>query len=205
MIELNKIYNEDCLETMARMESGSVDLILTDPPYGVRKADWDAEFPTHWIGEAKRISKRMLVMTGSSELIKCGLSFGDAYRDCIVLHARNGMTRSKIAFGNWIPTLVFGAWEWKARPNYIPFNVNASEEINHPSPKPIEAMKKLLHYYCEKEWTVYDPFMGSGTTAIACNLNGIKWIGSEIDETYLSEANKRIQKHSAQGALALSN
>ena len=41
MIELNKIYNEDCLEGMKRIPDGSVDLVLTDPPYNIGKAKWD--------------------------------------------------------------------------------------------------------------------------------------------------------------------
>ena len=51
MIELNKIYNEDCLEGMKRIPDGSVDLVLTDPPYGTMKGiddkhDWDIILPT---------------------------------------------------------------------------------------------------------------------------------------------------------------
>jgi DNA modification methylase len=42
VIELNKIYNEDCMETMSRMPDNFVDLVLTDPPYGVEKAEWDS-------------------------------------------------------------------------------------------------------------------------------------------------------------------
>ena len=42
MIELNKIYNEDCLEGMKRIPDKSVDLIVIDPPYNIKKAEWDS-------------------------------------------------------------------------------------------------------------------------------------------------------------------
>ena len=40
-MDLNLIYNEDCLETMKRIPNGSIDLMLTDPPYGVTACKWD--------------------------------------------------------------------------------------------------------------------------------------------------------------------
>ena len=45
MIELNRIYNEDCLEGMKRIPDGSVDLVLTDPPYGTTACKWDSAIP----------------------------------------------------------------------------------------------------------------------------------------------------------------
>ena len=67
MIELNKIYNEDCLETMSKIPDSSIDLIVADPPYyQVVKEDWDNQWRTEseyyewckkWIKESKRILK----------------------------------------------------------------------------------------------------------------------------------------------------
>lgn len=68
MIELNKIYNEDCLEGMKRIPDGSVDLVLTDPPYGTTACKWDSVIPFEpmW-EELKRIVKRggAIVLFGS--------------------------------------------------------------------------------------------------------------------------------------------
>ncbi len=46
MLELNKIYVGDCLDLLRDIPDKSIDLVLTDPPYGCGKADWDLEFPT---------------------------------------------------------------------------------------------------------------------------------------------------------------
>ena len=58
MIELNKIYNEDCLEGMKRIPDGSVDMILCDLPYGTTACKWDSVIPFEplW-GQYKRIIK----------------------------------------------------------------------------------------------------------------------------------------------------
>ena len=45
MIELNRIYNEDCLEGMKRIPDKSIDMILTDPPYGTTACKWDSVIP----------------------------------------------------------------------------------------------------------------------------------------------------------------
>lgn len=187
----------DCLEIMKDIPTGSIQAVITDPPYGLGKADWDAEFPTEWILEAARIAPRMLVMPGNTSLIKAGAALPD-YKDCIVLYSKNGMTKSRIAFGNWIPVLASGDWKWEPRPNLLPFTVTTIEKIDHPSPKPIRAMLALIERYTEPGWTIFDPFMGSGTTGVACVQTGRRFIGVEIDPGYFAIAQRRIENAAAQ-------
>ncbi len=188
-----QIFLGDCREVLPTLETASADLVLTDPPYGVGKAEWDSVFPTYWIAEAFRCSPRMICMTGNSALMVAGHALGYQYRDCLVLHALNGMTRSKVAFGNWIPAIVAGDWKWEGRPNLITFVVDSKEEkINHPSPKPLQAIKKLLGYYSKEDWRILDPFMGSGTTLLASKALGRKAIGIEIEERYCEISAKRL-------------
>lgn len=191
------VYCADCLDVLPQLEAGSIDCIVTDPPYGVDKAAWDGAFPTEWIAEAERIAPRLLTMPGNSSLIEAGTALAD-YRDCIVLQARNGMTRSKIAFGNWFPVLASGDWKWKARPNHLPFNVGITEKIDHPSPKPLNAMLALITYYTETDWVILDPFTGSGTTGVACVKTGRRFIGIEISQDYCDIAVRRIKDALAQ-------
>lgn len=190
--EYVQIYHGDCKEVLPQLKS--VDLILTDPPYGVGKAEWDTAFPTDWIWSGLKLAPRMLVMTGNTALITAGAAFGPYYKDCIVLYAANGMTRSKVAFGNWVPVLAIGDWRWEARPNFIKFNVETSEKIAHPSPKPLEAVLRLMSYYTKPEWIVCDPFMGSGTTLLAAKMLGNRAIGIETEERYCELAVRRLSQ-----------
>lgn len=61
-----------------------------------------------------------------------------------------------------------------------------------------DLVKKLLEIYAPKNAVVYDPFMGSGTTAVACKEMGLHWIGSEISKNQCEWAEKRLQKTTRQ-------
>lgn len=187
------IYCGDNLKVLPKLEPFE-GVIITDPPYGVGKAEWDAVFPTQWIAPAFRLAPRVLCMPGNSALMQAGFAFGFTYRDLLILRSKNGMTRSKVAFGNYIPVIVAGEWPWEARPNLIEFVVNSSETINHPSPKPLPAMRALFHHYVKPEWLILDPFLGSGTTLKTAQEYGYRAIGVELDEEHCKEAVSRLSQ-----------
>lgn len=64
-----------------------------------------------------------------------------------------------------------------------------------------ELCGKLLLLYTKEGDVVYDPFMGTGTTAIACHRGKRKWIGSEISKNYCEYANRRIASETSQMSL----
>lgn len=185
------IYCADALDFLRGLPDASVDAVITDPPYGIGKAEWDGSIPLHWVEEARRVSPRLIVMTGNPELISVGALLGDV-QAVVVMHARNGMTRSNISFGNWIAALVCGDWNWKPRPNYLAFDISTAEDIPHPSPKPIAAMKRLIEAYTEPEWMICDPFAGSGTTLLASLMLGRQFVGCDITPEYVDIARNRI-------------
>lgn len=189
--EVNRVYNVDAMTLLRAIPSGSVDAIVTDPPYGINKATWDSRFPTDWISEAWRVTSRILVMTGNPELFEVAQAVGRV-KACVILHNRNGMSRSNISFGNWIPVLACGDWDWQSRPNHISFNVVPTEKINHPDPKPLQAMMKLLQYYTCPDWLVCDPFAGSGSTLIAAQQHGRQYIGCDLSADYCDLARARL-------------
>lgn len=188
---VNAVYHVDALTLLRAIPTGSVDAIITDPPYGIGKAAWDSVIPLDWIHEAWRVTSRIIVMTGNPELIEVGAVIGKV-QNVVVMHARNGMTRSKTGFANWFPALICGDWIWEARQNYIPFNVSITEKIKHPSPKPLAAMRKLIEKYTRPDWLILDPFMGSGTTLVAAQEQGRQFIGCDIDLDYAAEARRRL-------------
>jgi DNA modification methylase len=69
-----------------------------------------------------------------------------------------------------------------------------ARKIGHPAPFPVELPRRLIQLYTFEGEVVLDPFMGSGQTAIAAMKSSRKFIGYEIDEKYISLANKRIQE-----------
>ena len=69
------------------------------------------------------------------------------------------------------------------------------ERVGHPTQKPIKLINRIVEMSTNKGEIVLDPFMGSGTTAIACLNSNRNFIGFEMDKEYFDMANERIDKH----------
>ena len=78
---------------------------------------------------------------------------------------------------------------------------NFGKEADHPCPRKLERVQWLINQFTEPDDCVLDPFMGSGTTGVACVNLGRKFIGIEIEEAYYNVACKRIKNALSQGQL----
>jgi len=194
-VELDVIYNEDCFEGMKKLPSKSVDFCFADPPYGILKADWDTSYITGFEKELLRLSRKGVAITpGQENIAQCILALGNEYKGILAARNKNGMTSNKVGFGNWIPIVLGG--KIKRGQDYFEFVIKGKKP-KHPSPKPIDFMIKLIERFTDEGDVVLDPFMGSGTTAVACKELGRHYIGFEINEEYCRIAERRL----AQGFL----
>jgi DNA modification methylase len=186
-----KIINGDCLEVMRSMPDKSVDLVLTDPPYGLdfRGEKWDSFIPS-WIAEARRISPIVVFTTAPTTLwdyprpdwVNCW------YRDASNSRAVAG------GFNHWSPILVYGKVKFPVDSIKLHAIQNAYPKgFPHPSPKPERLMAWLAKEASNEGETILDPFMGSGTTGVAALKLGRNFIGIEIDPKYCAMAEKRIK------------
>lgn len=104
------LYHGDCREILPTLADDSADLVLTDPPYGIGKAEWDTEFQSGWMTETARIAPLLGLMPGTWNILRCPVEVGRLrYRWTLAAHLANGMTRGAIGYSNWIPCLVYGA------------------------------------------------------------------------------------------------
>jgi DNA modification methylase len=103
------------------------------------------------------------------------------------------MQSTKFSFDNFIPCFQLGAWEYRQVQNVIDFSIRG-EMPNHPSPKPIEAMRKLIETFSDAGELILDPFAGSGTTLVAAKLLGRPSIGIEMNEKYCQIIVDRLNK-----------
>ena len=102
------IVHGDCLQIMPDMPDGCVDAVVTDPPYGIGKAEWDERFATEWFGLVPRLAAFLALMPGTWNIGRCPQFIGDLqYKWTLAAHLTNGMTRGGIGFGNWIPCLLY--------------------------------------------------------------------------------------------------
>ena len=197
------LYLGDCLDILPTL--GPVDAVVTDPPYGV-----GLEYETHidtkewvqkiapWIVEESLRHAPVVSITpgnGSQHLYP-----KPTWTLC--WFNRAGAGRCSWGFSCWQPILVYGKDPFLshgegARGDYIEHN-EISEKNGHPCPKPIRFMAKWIDRVAHRATTILDPFMGSGTTGVACARLGRRFIGIEIEPKYFEIACKRIEREYAQ-------
>ena len=242
MVELNTIYNEDCLEGMKRIPDKSVDMILCDLPYGTTACSWDTIIPFEplW-AEYKRVIKDngAIVLTAqqpfTTTLIASNLEiykynwvwaksqvsgFLNAKKQPLREHEDICVFYSKQCTYN--PQMTKGKMQLKgtggSSSNYndfIPKPLYSDEYYpktildfplqrfkgGHPTQKPVALFEYLIKTYTNKNETVLDNCMGSGTTAIACMNTNRNYIGFELDENYYKKSLERIKNHATQNEL----
>ena len=199
MFELNKIYNCDALEFMKQVPDKYFDLVLTDPPYGIgiadnpirqkhAKKDWDSFVPNESIfDEIFRISKVQIIW--GSNYFKLPPS------KCFLVWDK----KQPYGFSLAMAELAYCSIDYPAK--IYSHSNRGDEDKKHPSQKPLKLMEFCLEFARSRQEikTVFDPFMGSGTTAVACESLGLQWVGCELEPDYVAIANKRLEK--VQGSL----
>lgn len=201
-----QLFNMDCMEAMKQMPDKSVDLIITDPPYGMnfvsnhrkekyRPIENDNQFPVWIFEEFNRIAKRgVYVFCRWDNLyqlpkpksfiawVKNNWSMGD-------LEHEHGRQWEGICF------YPMGEHKFIKR---IPDVIQIKRTGNdlHPTEKPACLISVLIQSNVGE--VILDPFMGSGTTGIACYDNHRDFIGVEIDKEYFDAAVKRLDNHKKQ-------
>lgn len=188
------LYRGDCMNVLPKLDP--VASVVTDPPFGVQKATWDRDFPVEWYGLVREKATTVYAMPGIVNIPRWVAHVGPDYQEFISLWLSNGMARGNLGFGNWIPVVVSQKdRKYLGKQNAFKVVVNTREKIDHPCPKPLDSMVKLLSQHGGD--TVLDPFMGSGTTGVACVRTGREFIGIEIDPTYFETACSRIEQELA--------
>ena len=208
-MDINKIYCESCLETMSRMPDNFIDLIVTDPPYGVGlKYDTYDDTTENWrqlfiqlIPEFKRVAK-MAIMP-SCRIKELPFIYQTHPPDWLICWYKGSPGHvAYIGFNDWEPLLVYGKTDKLQMHDY--FHANNTEKMGnygHPCPKPLKWSKWLIAKASKEGDLIYDPFMGSGTTAIASHILKRNWIGSELSQKYVDISNKRLDPYLMQTEL----
>ena len=192
------LYLADCLEVLPTLDG--VDAVVTDPPYGLGErmqgGTWGAAqkytMMRAWDKQAPQSAVDSIVSLGLPSILWGGNYFA-------LPPSRCWLSWSKI---NAVPTMAGMELAWTnfdrpAKEIRIPVGAHDS---GHPTQKPLRLMEWCLGFLPDAE-TILDPFMGSGTTGVACARLGRKFIGIEIDEGYFDIACERIRQAYAQPSL----
>ena len=196
----------NCLEIMRDMPDNSVDLLLTDPPYGKHSdkgtngfgafsnrryaSTWDNEKPSKkYFDEMMRVSKHAIIF---------GANYFSDYLP-VSNHWIFWDKKGDVAFKNPFADgeFIYTTFNKPARRMVFKqqgFITDSKDKRYHPTQKPTELLRKLIEDYSNKGMMVFDPFMGSGSTGVAAAQTGRNFIGIELDPEYFAIAQKRINE-----------
>lgn len=209
-----ELWHGDCSEVLPLLPR--FDLILTDPPYGIGEAagknksrskiatakdygndDWDSAPPPPWVIEMMRAKAEWHIFFGGNYYdlppAKCWLVWdkdnGDSdFADC------------ELAWTNLPKAVRLKKWRWAGM---LQENMARKEEREHPTQKPVPVMEWAITQAPPNVMTICDPFMGSGTTGVACVRLGKSFVGIERERKYFDIACERIENEQRQCRLAV--
>ena len=214
MIELDNIYNMDCLEGMQMLKEQGIKAawIITDPPYGI-SADDDHRANTQYgkaLCKSKQYGKKewdkkrpekkyfdLMRDISSNQIIFGGNYFADYLppSNCWIVWDKetgdNFYADCELAWTSLPSAVRICRYQWKGM---LQGNMKHKEERVHPTQKPLPVMEWILNKYTKEGGLVIDPFIGSGTTAVACHKLKRHYIGFELDKEYYDIASKRIEQ-----------
>ena len=205
-MELDTIFNQDCLMGLKALPNKSIDLILTDPPYG-KKADkgtngfgaaknrryaggWDGMIPPpELFNEMFRVAKNLIIFGGNY--------FGHLLppSNCWIFWDKKG----DVAFQNPFADgeLIYTTFKKPVKRIVFKqqgFITDSKDKRYHPTQKPTELVQQLIEMFSEPGQLICDPFVGSGTTAVAAVNSGRHYIGYEIDPGYFQICCDRLDE-----------
>jgi DNA modification methylase len=212
-MERYRLYLGNSIEIMKGMEDQSIDVLFADPPYG-NNTDYASYEDTQenleklvkaFMPEALRIAKRVVLTPGNgNQWLYPKPSWTMAFVNAA------GTGRSAWGFSCWQPILVYGKDPYLStgqgcRPDTLIMRNSGDidNDVDHPCPKPNNVMRWIIERTSLPGDTVYDPFMGTGTTGKACMQLGDRYfIGSELEAGYFEIAKAKIAE-AAQQAVAV--
>ncbi len=199
------LYLGDCLEVLPTL--GKVDAVVTDPPYGMAyQSSWrtDKHEKLSGDGDYSLLKWACDIPADHSRYVFCrwdALNFSTPKSLIVWVKPNWGSGDLEHEHGRQTEYAMFWpgkshCWGGKRPGDVVTFP--KADTADHPTAKPVGLMERFIG------WTVgdvLDPFMGSGTTGVACANLGRKFIGIEIDEGYFNIACERIEAAYAQGRL----
>lgn len=216
-----ELFNGDCLDLMARMEEGCIDLLVTDPPYKTISGGDSGNRPKGMLSGNRKLFKhqsdieihdwmplvfRVLKEESHAYIFTNSLNLKEMLDESekagfqlhnILVWEKNNCTPSQFYMKNceYVLFLRKGKAKWinniGASKTVHQFN-NILGKKTHPCEKPVDLLRFYIENSSKKGDMVLDPFMGTGSCGEACVQTGRRFLGIEKDETYFNLAKERL-------------
>ena len=233
-MKINKIYNEDCFDTLAKMPNNFVDYSLTSPPYNVGKNQLNGEGQKYisindkisefeyfnsqkkLINELLRVTKNhifyniQMLSANKITIMKLMGFFNHKIKEIIIWNKKHGVPAMEpgvfnsayeyiIIFSNDQPhkRKFYDVTFRGTQPNVFVIRNKHSNPFSkvHKAIMPLDIPRYLMQLFGKDNDIWYDPYMGTGTTAVACIEENKKYLGSEIYEEYCNLSIKRLEPY----------
>ena len=206
MLEINKIYCGDCLELMKQIPDGSIDCVITDPPYGINKegVENDESLDTYYdsLPQMYRILKQNSFLITFASIGRLPEFFNNNpfdYRWMFIQYINNGMVRGSIGFNRYLCVIIFQKGDAKmTKPMQDVYEMSTSSQEcakrEHPTQKDVKVIRKLIEGFTKEDDLIFDPFVGVGSVGVACKQKNRRFIGIEMNPDYVEIANKRLSQ-----------
>lgn len=224
-LQLNKIYQADCLEFMKTLPDSCVDLVVTDPPYndltmfGSSKTGkgkhlgghgWFAndqvpedEFNLFFLSVLQELQR--ILKPNKHIYIFCNHKVVDRFKPMFMryFHYVNLLVWDKMIMGlgwsyrNQHELILLGSKgnnkiRVMSKSNILRFKRFVNNKGRHPTQKPESIISELISNSSQEGELVFDPFIGSGTTAVAALKLSRNFLGCELESKYIQMANYRL-------------
>src|SRR3990167_9281708 len=211
---LNQVIQGDCLEVLKDMPDKCIDLVVTDPPYGInfgsekksmsagmrkdgsrrKYKEWSNPIPKNYekwedIKPSKEVFDEIFRVS-KNQIIWGGNYFGLTGGGWLIWDKEVVMptlSKCELAWVSFMEHTEIKHYLWAG------FRKERSEERYHTTQKPLDIMRWCLQFLPEAQ-IILDPFAGSGTTLVAAKQEGKKFIGIEISEKYCKIARDRLKQ-----------
>lgn len=212
---ISNVYNEDCLAAMKRYPDKHFDLAIVDPPYGIGEdgkknhsrgvnakatqytdKNWDKQPPSkEYFKELFRISTHVIIW-GANHFIE---QLPKMNSSCWLIwdkdNGDNDFADCEIAFTNFNCAIRKFKFKWQGM---LQGDMKNKEVRIHPTQKPVKLYSWILKKFAEPHFKILDTHLGSGSSRIACYMEGIHFTGFEIDSEYFEKQEQRFNDFKSQ-------
>lgn len=198
---------QDCMEYMRGLEDNAFDLAIVDPPYrnasenqptkdmrrngGEMMQKWNDKPSKEFFDELFRVSKHQIIFGANNFELP-------TYKGFFVWKKKTigedfTMSMCELAYVSEGLSTIAKMYECAPQRD--------KDNAFHPTSKPIQLYRWLLHKYAKGGWKILDTHIGSGSSAIACYMEGHELVGCEINEEYFDKMVVRVRNSMTQGSL----
>jgi site-specific DNA-methyltransferase (adenine-specific) len=211
---VSQVFNEDCMEVMARYPDKYFDLAVVDPPYGIGEdggsnhsrskiakskiytpKNWDKEPPNKmYFDELIRVSKNQIIW-GANHFIS-RIPFDSS---CWLVwdkeNGENDFADCELAWTSFKKAVRRYKFRWAGM---LQGNMKEKEIRLHPTQKPVALYDWILKNYASPNDKILDTHLGSGSSRIAAHKAKLDFVGCELDKEYFDAQEKRFKDFSSQ-------